>query len=742
MGFRPPMNPPKPRIALTVAILMVACTAWPSLADASARTCRAPTSVSDFWQRMDALCAQLARLQQSPLLPADKQALTAYCTGRVPPHFASRPEAERSAVLARIAAASGLPEPTPGWRSLPYQRSVLVEAAARGLGGDRDITMGPVGNFAVEQVKEELCRATQLPRWFPATCDRYHDEQALLELRKRLVTDLLGLPFLWVRDNRLLERGSRAAAAMRLTAAVFDTVLASVEIAHLAKRMINDVASVSPQRLQDPCTATLLSSGLLRSRESEPPVVTHARRWIAMPATRSFQDRDPMARAGRVLLAIVTDDATPRQSGAHYVRLVERELGRQLHSSEHALVAELVDAIRDYQRVQKLVAERGAPDRLLAELADRIFTVVEAAASMALRDRITVPPGARAALRAVAYRDLSGAVHQVFVIPRQLGLPAVPSYLLRPVARFVRVATTRDQSSLREVMQDMLLPFGPWTEPILFDLNVGAFDLGSGNTRLAGDVGLGYDGFAWGVVARGQAGYYDLRSDDGRLVSETTKRGGGADAWATFELSKIWLLEVRGGAAARIDESDARTIADEVELTTTESRFYRATGLLGLRYEPGFTGAAGLWLGGGVQRQEYQPFVKRVDVATKERLGSTLSRTTDHRVMGRGRFRMQYALVPLWLVLRSRANLFIYDIRTASFSVDIGTSTWTLDKANAKATQVELETRLFLDFERLRFFEFVPSMWVGLDHVRRDDGATVLSTTIPAYGAGLRSDVL
>jgi hypothetical protein len=736
-------------LVLVAAALHLAWSTGP--ARAGGPTCRAPVVVSNFWDRFGVLCSQLERVKSSAAPNQENQQIVAYCTQGVPPAFATRPDLERSATLTRLFSAAGVSDRHPAERTGRWLRSTLADSVIGHRAGNRDLQMGAVGNFVVKQLVGEVCERPRVSTWLPATCGPYDSGQALVELRRRLVHDLLSLPFGYLRANASLPLDSKNGRAMRLTAAVFDTLAESVELAHLAKRMIHDPV-IEPDAAQNPCSARAHQSDLLRSRTmalGASQGFQEARHLNAMPVSPGRASQDPVRLAGRVLLRIVQDETLPNQRADYYVKLVEVELGRQLLPAEHPIVAQLVATIREYLVTRQRLEREGPSQQLLNGLADSMIAVVETVASIALRERVALPSAARATLRALAYRDVPSAVVSALRVSQELGYGAAPPEVATGLTLVARVVAARDELSLRRVMKQLVLPFGPWTEPVLFDLNMGAFKLQSGDTRLAGDASVGYDGFDWGTSGRGELGYYYLASQDSRLRSETKKQGGGLDAWANLELDDAWFLELRGGAAIREEQvetwkTEGMAPAFTHAFTTSESTFYRGTLLVGLRYEPGFRAAAGLWLGGGVQRQEFHPFTIEVDSASMTMRSASVSRTTDDRLIGKGRFRFQYAVVPLWLVLRTRADLLAYDIRTTSFTVRLSTSgAPELTNASAESTrQYELATRVFVDLEAARVFKFVPSVWAGMDHVRRDGAGETLSATIPSLGAGMRSDVL
>lgn len=258
---------------------------------------------------------------------------------------------------------------------------------------------------------------------------------------------------------------------------------------------------------------------------------------------------------------------------------------------------------------------------------------------------------------------------------------------------------------------------GPWSEPLLFDLNASlpALDLDRLDFKVFFDALVGLQLPQGGLIARGGLNAYDLTT--ATTAEDLTAPQGQLDLWYTSAPAP-WRWEARAQLrVAAYDTSRVSLLPGDNILQDASSLTLRGLLLVGLRAEEG-PDAFGLWLGAGAQREDFSALTLTANalVISQERAESRL--TLNARLRAQRRLGVQA------LTLRARADL----LRAALTQAD-------LDAATLRTrTLWQGEARVFLDADALAFWGWTPALHLGLDLLALDDDADL----IPSLGLGLR----
>ncbi|MCC6213635.1 MAG: hypothetical protein IT376_02115 [Polyangiaceae bacterium] len=558
---------------------------------------------------------------------------------------------------------------------------------------------GAAGDLVVRELLRAACTAPHA-RWLPASCAPF-EGGGLAELHSRLALDLGRAP------STLLSRSGSGTppeqrSALLAASALVDVALASPSVEGLAWRLARAPEGAA-EFAADPC------SDRARISSADPVAVAAALLEVLLALPSGAQPADAEAAIARALAnARVTGNA------------------EALDPARRALVPALRRAFTDAQAQRAAPAERlPALVRAYARLVAAALSVVEgrpADTDVTLAPRLVDP---------LARGDLRGATAAALGLVRALAPDSLPESLAVVVEVMSAVAQAPDEDAARAALVRLLVPLGPWAEHVLFDANLGAVRLDDRDFTFAGDALLGYQGEALGIIARGALYEYDFTSDQ-RIV-QTTHAEGGLDAWWVSSGS-AWRFELRGeGGVSLLDTTRIGLAPGDTPFADETSLLGRGLLLAALRWQPSGDAAAGLWLGGGAQYEDYTPLaVPRGGVVT-------LASETSLTAIAQARLRVQLALVPRWVGLRLRADVLRYEVRRDRELFVVGPGAVTSSATSEQTVQLEAHGRVFLDAEVARLAGFVPGVFGGVDHYSVDaPSAGATSATAPVFGGGIR----
>lgn len=262
------------------------------------------------------------------------------------------------------------------------------------------------------------------------------------------------------------------------------------------------------------------------------------------------------------------------------------------------------------------------------------------------------------------------------------------------------------------------------------DASIGVPKLSRGGFHVIGGGSAGVQAPTWSAFGRGDFAAYDLEGKGG--VQQGERAEGNVEGGGSFALSPALALDARGSLGAAT--YDATTISPLVPLSDEGSTLYRAGGLVGLRWTSGRSFAS-LHLGGGAQLEQYG----RTVVA---QAGQSVALDDESKTTFRAEARIaaRWAIVPDVVSLRIRSEGTMFSLRRDARAIRVTTSgTPSVVAAGAVDTtkQLEVRSRLFVDVDALALFGVVPAVYAGVDLLRVDGPAGVLTSTVPSAGVGL-----
>ncbi len=651
--------------------------------------------------------------------------------------------------FALVAPSVGAQQPSPcsTARELETRFSSALEAAVRRSGVDPQLETGAAGDFLVKELTQAVCAQDAASEWLVTACHPIDGAGAFVELRRRLVRDLARMP-----GSLLAKYGHGIPAARRdevvLVAAVLDTLLVSGEPADLGRRMEAYVTMGVTLGSRNLCGVAAAPPPLLERRaldfyashgELQAPLDATARSMIAqhVPAGTT-----PIVTAGRLVVMLAEQDLS--QPDVRYVEQIEQQLskegratnGGKLSPGQQRTAAALVRSIREAKRtLAGRVANQPMATAAATVLAMELVNIVQRSLSVVSDREAPFAPWLTAFLEALLRGDLLEALSILERDPGPLAFEVpVPRSALEAMRLATRLGSATHEDEARRILLGVLLPVGPWAEKVLFDVNAGLPILEGGETKVAGDLLLGWNDRTWGVAGRGIALYYDLSNGDVR--QNTVKLGGSVDGWGVIGADSDVKFDGRLNAEYLLYDSDLIDVSagSSTPFTEETSVMLRGSLLLGLRAQPGERFAAGLWAGAGAQYEIYDPL--RV-------VGSTVDLKTEERfsVLVQGRVRLQYVVAPSYLTTRLRVDGSRYTITRDAVEIQVGGGGVTSTATAVKSEQIELSSRLFLDAEVARFLGFVPGLAGGLDYFSLTaDQAPSVTTIVPVFGAGIRRE--
>lgn len=564
----------------------------------------------------------------------------------------------------------------------------LVEILAAVEVANRQTPMtGVVAEHLTDQFVRSTCNIEQASTWFPRTCPARKDApRTLAALRTTIIGDVLALaraaatgPEIRVSTQWVLLRG------------VAETIRVGGDPRALAFALGADGSSYSR------CTRSVLR----------------------LKFEMASQDAKRVREVGRLLaVAAAAVHAGGRVDGSGFA----------------ATEAELRDLFEAVSTATQLSREAWPEDPVVvAAHAGRLMLALATsldAASVIVESGPALAPAVRELSAALAAGDIVAAARaQLASAKRTLQLP---ERVVSAASRGLALANANDLDDAREILRRAVLPM--WDERFLFDINAGLPRLESGRFRFAGDTLFGFQGGAWGVVVRGGAGYYDTVDDE--FMQETIRGGGDVEAWWVSGATATWRVELRAEVEGGVYDTSTIDLRDSATSILAEETSVVARGnmMIAARYEPPARVAALLSAGAGGQFENY--YAVDVDQAGD---GFGAVDNDSGSATGEARLRVQVQIVPKWIVGRARLDVRYLRLSRLRRSLFAGSGAVETGSSTSRGHQVEAITRVFLDFEALRFGGFVPTLHGGLDmfHLHLPGGAAS-TATVWLFGAGVR----
>ncbi len=612
--------------------------------------------------------------------------------------------------LAAVAAARGQ-RTNLTQRQLTESSSPLLDALAQRVAPNARLQTGVATDALVRELQKKLCGEPSVREWLPATCAPLPGRDTLIELRRRIVQDAVLLALKAANEAPPMADQTEA---LRLVSALMVGSLESVEPYHLAARM---AGAMPPGPDGQPCT------------EGGGPV--------ELPPGNG----DKAKVAARILGTLSLDGPDFSRPSQHYARVVARVLQEEgVLAPDQALTAEqevpvgrLVTALGNARDVGQRLRREPADEALARSLLTDWAVIVQEAMTLAVGRTYQLPPAWPGVLDALVAADVARMAEAVVsMVP---DTTPVPAKVIRAIDFAVRFAAAETDAERKRLLGRYLVGLAPWTEPILFDINLGTVivDVKSLNAEFAGDLAIGYNAGLGGGIIRGSAYGYEY-SEQGVSSSNTYRVGADIEGWIAPGNDEIKADFRLKAGYARFDTDVAGEAAGNDAFSDETSDTGRATLLAGVRLTPSSRFAIGAWGGGGGQFEDYNALVVDANNDVFIDDGQKLTAKAD------GRLRMQATIWPRVLVGRLRADLEWFKLSTTGFELDAlaGTSV----PVTVELQQLEIETRAFIDLEAARFVGFVPSINAGVNYisVSSSDGPSE-STVVPVIAAGVRRDV-
>jgi len=670
--------------------------------------------LTNFWAAIDVVCTQVTPEQMAAASAyPEAQELVAYCQGaegaRPEPNFAALAGEQRSAKLAEIAAALGVKVTSTGIPSL--QPVSVLQALAQKLAPDSALQTGAGTDVLVAELQGQLCDDPAMKRTLANVCSPLPAKDTLIELRDRLLRDAVLLTL------RAAESGAVSNAdelrSLRLVAALVVAGLESVEPAHLARRMASAIpAGVSAGTL---CNPTLPE--------------------LAIPQVSG----DPVQLAARIVAALAEDSAELSRSTEHYVRVVERAMRESgtlaanaaLPPERRAAIEALVRAMRKARALKERLAREPHDIALASAVFAELTSIVEGSMTLAGNRSFELPPAWSSVLSALLSADLGGFAESVAELSPDSKL--IPAEVVSDLAYAARFVAASGDEERKRVLRSYLLGLAPWTSAVLFDVNIGTIivDPGELNGKFAGDLALGYNGELLGAVLRGKAYGYEY-TEPGVSSTNTYRVGGDLEGWLAPGSTTL-KADLRLAAGYDHFDTDVATTDTTSNVFADQTSDTLRGGLsVGVRYTPGPNFAVGLWGGGGGQMEVYNALTVGGDGSVFVDDGDKL---TAH---ANGRFRMQFALWPRFIVGRLRSDLEWYELSTTSLNQNAISGTVT--PATTEVSQLEVDGRAFIDLEVARFGGFVPGINGGLTYLHVSGAGPTATSIMPVVAVGIRRE--
>ena len=274
-----------------------------------------------------------------------------------------------------------------------------------------------------------------------------------------------------------------------------------------------------------------------------------------------------------------------------------------------------------------------------------------------------------------------------------------------------------------------------FADGIVLDGNLAVPKLGLGGFGLVGDLALGYQGTKGGLIASAGFDAYDRVEGASAVVGRRLAIS--IDGWLAPGRS-VTRFELRPSLGL-VDHSNTRLdVGSDQGLFHENSLFLRTQLLFGLRHEPDEDTALGVWIGGGASLEGYAADSVVHQGSSGFRLGGGLSGTASG--VGTVRVRAYLAPWPGSLSLRGRLDAMVFGITHDAYFFDLSKQV-TATTDSHRSTQIDGQSRLFVDLDALSFAGFVPGAHLGLDLFRAStDGEPTATSWVPMVGVGIRRE--
>jgi hypothetical protein len=572
----------------------------------------------------------------------------------------------------------------------------LLTISARSALPDETVSVGLLEQAAVGQIVSAVCGSDEVKKRLPSTCEP-SGAGSLIALRDRLVRDVGSMPAAFVRSE---------GGAAGIATAVLETALDGPTVERLAQRLAGASAKVAD-----------------------------ARNLAALaPAAKD----DALGIAARIIARAAHDleaaAPTPEQieEGARAV-LEAHGLPTALDEKQKAAVKELSDAIGAARAAEKKIAASARDAASWAGLGSTFVRVADRALAVvgkALNIPATLGPLLDGTIAALVAGDLRRAIESQADLLKGTGSSAVLSPdAIRHVGCAIDFVRAKDEADRKRVVRRCVANLPPWTEPILVDVSIGTavVDLAQQNYKLAGDFLLGYNADRWGVLGRAQLAAYEYTVANANLFesNDSSQYTGTLEGWLTTDPAKE--LRFEGRLLVGAGYYDTTRITTRMLLDDT-SVMGRGSLTAGVRYQTPRV-AAGAWLGGGVQYEDFKPSL------TVDFYGSKLTSTEGTKVTPHAQLRVRFVhqTFPGILALRARVDSSLFAI-SRTRRIDNGT---TAVYESTKARQIDSSARIYIDGEFARFFGFLPHIGGGVDLFMLSSDEASKTTLVPIVQAGV-----
>ena len=665
-------------------------------------------SVSRFWQQLDTVCRNRPALGAAisalpPAQQADAQAVLAYCDARAIPALASASLSTRAERLKNVAQVAGVMETQLGSavEVLPQVALGILDRAAAEVAPDSSLQTGAVGDLLVGELTGAVCKQSAAGQWLASTCGPTGGEPALIALRHNLVRDVAELPARAAERSGLQPQQLPGQQELRATVAFVRAALSDNAPYELAAQLATRVLDQS--YVASWCDAN--DSGV------------------------NLPNLDSSAKAAYVLFRLLADGRSFDRPDEYYRSVIMTALAGSIQPSAvvDEAVARLMPALRALTQLQLRLNAGSFSTTELVERVRLLITVSDSLFTISTGQRFVLPAPAPELVIALLQARLEAAVSSALAIVQNASFAPVSSENAKMIGVAVRFALARDEAEAKRILRGLILPLGPWSENILFDINGDIPQLESGEFKLVGDALLGYNARSWGIAARGSFAEYDFSTRT--RLSETTVADGSLESWFVSSTTAKLRFELRLVARASLYDTNQSNagFSDETSVMGRGS-------LLGsVRYQPGTRAAFGLWLGGGAQYESYDggDYVSRTAV---------INDTETFGYLLNARVRAEVVIIPSWFTSRLRVDGQRFELTRARLETVAGGGTVTETASTELAEQIEITTRLFLDAEVLRLGGFVPSLNAGFDSVIFRSNTESHDAFVPVFGAGIRRE--
>jgi hypothetical protein len=435
-----------------------------------------------------------------------------------------------------------------------------------------------------------------------------------------------------------------------------------------------------------------------------------------------------------IVARLAFDGAPFEQGHEHYLRVIDQVLksyGKNPVPPEKRQAAEKL--IRALGSIRALEQKPRNLDTLrvlavqLVDAVDALLTLIGQPADTAQE--------VRSLGLALVEGQLSSAAEITANLGRVAGIISVAPATLDAMLTTAKLSLARDEDEARRILRRLIVPLGPWSDPILFDINGDLPKLNRDETKIVGDATLGYNGRAWGIVGTGALREYDLSG--GETIAQTSVRDGTLESWFTLDPSPAVRIELRLMMRAAYYDTTNIYLAPGSKQTLADETSTLGKGLLlaSMRYQSSRF-ATGLWVGGGGQYESYE----RLEVGAPGARQFALLDQASTTAIFTGRLRVQYQVVPSILAARVRVDAQRFSITRDGTNVTGVAGMITSSSPSEEANQTEMQARLFLDAEVARFASFVPALNAGFDYFALDSSSSHRSTLVPVFGIGVRRD--